>query len=291
MSGSSRIDVNCQPFIPKQDLVYDWLDHHDISWCVYHEGMPFFAMMPEWIPTILDGDRRFRRFTLLEKDLQEGLPSELPKVFFMEPSYTDAPHAGIVTSDDHAPSGARGGQEFLLKVYRAFSDKNPGLWRNTVMIVTYDEHGGFFDHVPPPAIRTLPPPGVDYRPFESLGVRVPAFVLTPFVKPKTVFPGLLDHTSILKFISQVFADGKYSREVDERLVGSVFDVLNSSGSADSAPVPPNLVDYHAAPVGYVPGKDPHNEIAHCFKNALDKMRNHSAKQTETKLGDVVGPFL
>ena len=42
------------------------------------------------------------------------------------------------------------------------------------MIVTYDEHGGFFDHVSPPAIRTDPPPGINYPGFDTLGVRVPA---------------------------------------------------------------------------------------------------------------------
>jgi phospholipase C len=291
MSGETYIDINSRFLLPKQDLVYDWLDAHDVSWRVYHEGIPFFAMMPRWIPKILDGDQHFRRFTLLEQDLEERLPQELPKVFFIEPSYTDAPHAGILTSDDHAPSGARGGQEFLLKVYRAFSDKNPGLWKNTVMIVTYDEHGGFFDHVSPPDIPTLPPPGLNYRPFASLGVRVPAFIVSPFVKEKTVYSHTLDHTSILKFISQVFADGHYSIDVDRRPVNSVFDVLDSTRSTGPAPVAPNLVKYHAAPVGFVPGKSPKTKMEHCFKNALDAMRAHSVDGTRIKLGDVVGPFL
>ena len=64
----------------------------------------------------------------------------------------------------------------------------PDVWNESVMIVTYDEHGGFFDHVSPPALRTDPPLGVAYkRGFDTLGVRVPGFVISPFVKPEDGF--------------------------------------------------------------------------------------------------------
>jgi len=290
MSGFSKIEVNTFP-LPSQQLVYDWLNKRKISWRVYHEGMPFFAMMKRWVPEIVSGDH-FRRFDRLDNDLMEALPKEVPKVLFMEPTYTDAPHVGP-SSDDHPPTPIKAGQEFLLKVYRAFSS-NPDLWAGTVMIVTYDEHGGFFDHVSPVSLKTKPPAGRRYPAFETTGVRVPALIVSPFVTAKTVFHGLLDHTSILKFIAQIFGQGLYSPEVDQRPVGSVWDVLNMQSPNEAPPpAPPPLVDYLARTVesvGYTPGKKPHNEITNAFKDALDKMQEHSAEQTAAKFPELIEHF-
>jgi phospholipase C len=72
-------------------------------------------------------------------------------------------------------------------------------------------------------------PPVDYPPFTTTGVRVPAIVVSPFVQPGTVHKGLMDHTSILKFLGEKFApDGHYSEWVDPlREIESVSDVLDT----------------------------------------------------------------
>lgn len=290
MSGSSKIDTNTFP-LPNQPLVYNWLIDRKIPWRVYHEGLPFFAMMPDWTLSIFD-DKYFRKFTRLDDDLMEALPDELPKVLFMEPTYTDAPHVGP-SSDDHAPTAVKGGQEFLLKVYKAFSSQ-PDVWAGTVIIVTYDEHGGFFDHVSPPALVTTAPNG-EYEDFATLGVRVPALIISPFVEKGTIFHGVLDHTSILKFIGQVFGGGSYLPEVDNRAVGSVLDVLNVANPDGSVvpPAPPTLVDYLARaikPEGYTPGQLPHNQIAQSFKIAYDKMQTEAGAQTAVKFPELEGQF-
>jgi phospholipase C len=241
MSGFSNIDVN-RDILPDQDLVYDWLTRNGVRWRVYHEDIPFFALMPRWIPDILRGEH-FRPFAELYHDVQNEPPSEFPQVIFIEPTFTDAPHIGP-SGDDHAPSAIKGGQEFLLEVYRSMA-RVPDVWSGTVMVVTYDEHGGFFDHVSPPALQTDPPAGALYqRGFETLGVRVPAFVISPLVNSKTVFNDRLDHTSILKLIGQKFGkNGSYSDLVDKRPVGSVWDVLNSPDSQRAAPAIPSLDPY------------------------------------------------
>jgi phospholipase C len=278
MSGFSKIDVNQQP-LPDQELVYDWLTKNGIRWRVYHEGIPFLALMRRWIPDIMR-EEHFRPFGRLYSDVMNEPPGELPQVIFIEPTYTDAPHIGP-SSDDHAPSAIKGGQEFLLGAYRAMM-RDPDVWSGTVMIVTYDEHGGFFDHVSPPAIRTDPPDGAHYqRPFETLGVRVPAFVISPFVKPGTVFNGQLDHTSILKFIGQKFgANNSYSDLVDKREVGSVSDVLNDLDSNRAAPAVPSLHDYLARQpptAGFRPGVRPATANEKAFQDALDTVRTHPEK--------------
>ncbi len=272
MSGFSTIDVNQVP-LPQQELVYDWLTANGIRWRVYHECMPFFALMPNWIDDILLHDR-FRPFAQLFRDVEDEPPGEFPQVIFVEPTYTDCPHIGVGT-DDHAPSAIKGGQQFLLEVYRSMR-RNLEVWAGSVIIVTYDEHGGFFDHVSPPALRTDPPPGALYPAFETLGVRVPAFVISPFVEPGAVFNPVLDHTSILKFIGQKFGqNGRYSAIVDERDVGSVLDVLNAPDLERPAPPIPSLNAYlerEATRAGFVPEAAPATTLQHGFQGALDAIR-------------------
>lgn len=290
MSGFSKIALNQFP-LPDQDLVYDWLTSNGIRWRVYHNGMPFFVMMPKWVPDIISEDH-FRPFGQFLNDVENEPPEEFPQVIFIEPTYTDAPHIGP-SNDDHAPSAIKGGQAFLLEVYRCITSYRD-LWNSTVMIVTYDEHGGFFDHASPPFIRTEPPAGAHYSDaFETLGVRVPAFVISPFVKPKTVFKPILDHTSILKFIGQKFGrDGSYSDLVDRRDVGSVFDVLNSPPTKQKPPVIRSLKRYlqkQPNSAGFIPGSEPSTPLQKGFQSALDTMRTDSNTPITT-YGDLLKLF-
>lgn len=292
MSGYSTIDVNQKLLLPDQELVYDWLNRSGVRWRVYHEGLPFFSLMPRWIHEILNEDEgHFRPFINFFDDVQNEPPDEAPQVIFVEPTYTDAPHLGQ-SSDDHAPSAIKDGQRFLHEVYRSVT-RVPDFWKGAVMIVTYDEHGGFFDHVSPPALRTDPPPGASYKPFETLGVRVPSFVISPFVKPGSVYNGLLDHTSVLKFIGQKFGkNGSYSALVDQRKVGSVLDVLDDAGPQPKAPVIPSLVPYlekQAPKEGFTPGTLPRTAMQKSFQKALDRMRAHPVN-TKHKFEDLMKTF-
>jgi phospholipase C len=256
MSGYTRIDINRTGPIPDQYLVYDWLTDHGIRWRVYHEELPFYSLMPRLIPQIVEA-KNFRPFSEFFSDVENVPPREFPQVVFLEPAYTDAPHLGV-SSDDHAPSAIKGGQEFLLEVYRAITS-DPALWSGMVGVIAYDEHGGFFDHISPPLIPTNPTPDADYlAPFQSLGVRVPALVISPYAQPGGAFNNVLDHTSILKLIGQVFGGGRYSQLVDQRPVGSVLDALVDHGP-HAAPVIDSLDDYRrkqAAMAGFVRGATP-----------------------------------
>lgn len=290
MSGYTRIDVNQAP-LPDQHLVYDWLTERRIRWRVYHEELPFYSMMPRWIPDIVSGDH-FRPFEKLFEDTENEPPDEFPQVIFVEPAYTDAPHIGL-SSDDHAPSAIKGGQEFLLEAYRGISN-DPELWNGTVMIVTYDEHGGFFDHVSPPHIRTDPPQQAKFeKPFETLGVRVPAFVISPLVRPGSVYHEVLDHTSILKLIGQVFDEkGNYSEVVDRRPVGNLLGLLEQGDGVADPPIIGALDDYRsmAAPnAGFTRGRAAQSTLQHAFQSALDRVRQQPAKP-QGKLAQVLEVF-
>jgi phospholipase C len=216
MSGTSRLKDNATLALPKQPLVYDWLDANQIQWCSYQwAGYPFFTLMLNWAPTIIGSlnDRSnlgsFRRYEGFHDQWNAG---QTPAVIFIEPKYTDDKIGWAAPNDDHPPSGVAKGQDFLKEIYRTLTS-NPARWAKTMLIVTYDEHGGFFDHVEPLPIVTT---AGGYR-FRTTGPRVPALVISPHVAPGTVFHNKLDHTSILQLLADRFTPGQpYSAAVAGR---------------------------------------------------------------------------
>jgi phospholipase C len=233
MSGESTISDNVSlTRFPNQDLVYDWLSRtpnpddpsSKVSWCSYQwRGFPFFTLMSRWRGVILAqladpiGLGNFRHYSdffhtgqSFKAHWQNG--GKIPSVVFIEPKYTDDKISSATPNDDHPPTGISGGQALVLDIYNTLIS-NPGLWAKTMMIVTYDEHGGFFDHVQPINI----PAHAGDQLFSSTGVRVPAFVISPHVEPGTVFQGPLDHTSILQLLADRFTPNMtYSRAVADR---------------------------------------------------------------------------
>lgn len=291
MGGFSLIDVN-HDLLPDQDLVYDWLNRHGVSWRVYHQGIPFFTMMPKWILEILGSDH-FRSFTDLEDDLMNTPPGEFPQVIFVEPSYQDAPHLGFAT-DEHAPAGISNGQEFLMQVYNAVTNSH-AFWQGAVMVVDYDENGGFFDHVSPPLIPTQSQPNSiwkDPSPFVSLGVRTPGYVISPFVQAGSVNHALLDHTSVLRFIGEKFGvNGSYSPVVDARPVESLSAVLNFD-SPITAPVAAPALDAYLAPRPPAPAgatvPNPNTTLQKGFQTAVTNLRANGADASHVKFGKLLG---
>jgi phospholipase C len=296
MAGYSLIAHNTVP-LPNHSLVYDWLDERKVNWRVYHEGLPFFAMMPNQIERILTSGN-FRPLEKLWPDVDDESPKQFPEVIFIEPSYTDSPHLGL-TRDDHAPSSIVGGQQFLNELYRSIR-VNPN-WGNTVMIITYDEHGGFFDHVSPPLVVTPAPGGNHSNPgFNSLGIRVPAIVVSPLVSAGRLYDKQLDHTSILKFLGEKFGqrNGKppgYSPEVDAREVNSVYDVLDLAEPrvekfVTAFPSVDAYLNQLAPPAGYLPGNSkPPTTLGEAFKFGLDSIRKHPA-YTKGHYDDLLSAF-
>lgn len=237
MAGESAISDNVSGFLPEQPLVYDWLTAHGASWCVYQSGgfFPFFSLMPKWLPEIVTslalplkgGGGRFRRYSRFKADLANS--SGTPQVIFIEPEYTDGPH--VSPNDDHSPTGVAPGQALLADIYQTISASER--WDDTLMIVTYDEHGGFFDHVSPLEIPT----NVAGYPFKTTGLRVPAFLISPYMSAGGVYSGALDHTSILQLLAEKFnAGGTYSAPVSARTqLSRLSSALSDTKTPGTAP--------------------------------------------------------
>ena len=119
---------------------------------------------------------------------------------------------------------------------------NPERWAKTVWIITYDEHGGFFDHVPPLPIP-YEPPDAAYPRFETTGLRVPALVVSPLVEAGRVYSQPLDHTSILQFLAECFSPDAagYAPDVNQRRdqgITSISAVLHLPAPRNAIPAVP-----------------------------------------------------
>jgi phospholipase C len=151
--------------------------------------------------------------------LDDVAAGKLPAVSWIDPQFKDLRVLGPGSNDDHPPSDVLAGQELVLCVYRALA--SAPTWSKTLLVVTYDQHGGFYDHVPPPLAADADPD------FQRLGVRVPTLVISPLVAAGSSSTALLgpdfhfDHTSIVKTILTRFcsASGRIP-EVSERVAAA-----------------------------------------------------------------------
>jgi phospholipase C len=130
-------------------------------------------------------------------------PIGLPQVTFVDPLFGDLP-AGVGSpqdNDDAPPSDLKDGQTFVQNVLNILftPEVNPH-WQSTMLVIMYDEHGGFYDHVEPP--DDFPPLLGQWR--GKLGPRVPAFVVSPYTAPNTVLKDNFDHGSIAATILRRF---------------------------------------------------------------------------------------
>lgn len=242
LSGFTMVDNTVLRTLEQQPLVYDWLTQQNVRWRVYRQGLPFEMLIPRMWDDILD-ENLFRSFRRLPADVRDEPAETFPQVIFIEPSFGDSPiNLGYPPNDDHPPLPIGPREHLLRDVYMALAG-NDQRWAKTVMIVTFDEHGGFYDHVQPINVRTDPPVGAAWKGerFETTGVRVPGLIVSPLVTAGSVYKEPLDHTSILQFIASRFGSGPYSQDVENRRqqgIGNVADALNREEPRTSIPWPP-----------------------------------------------------
>jgi phospholipase C len=120
-------------------------------------------------------------------------------MYFVEPCYS-----GAGQNDQHPPSDIMKGELLIAKVYNAIRT-NEALWAKTLLVLVYDEHGGFFDHAIPPA-TIAPDEFTDEFSFTQLGVRVPAILISPWLD-HSVDHTIYDHTSLLRYVTEKWSLG------------------------------------------------------------------------------------
>lgn len=142
-------------------------------------------------------------------------------------------HPAYAITNTGAPTNVLYGEELIYTIYNAL--KQSPDWNSTLLIITFDEHGGCYDHVPPAPLATppddhvIPPdqPGGSGFTFHRFGVRVPAVLVSPLIKQGTICNTQFDHTSIIKTVANRWLDGQHLTERD-KAASDLSEVLTLS---------------------------------------------------------------
>jgi phospholipase C len=168
-------------------------------------------------------------FGTYQQFLDDCSNGNLPEYSFIEPNYNDhdSDSGEEVANDQHPDHNVQAGELFIASVYNAIK-QNPNLWQSTTLLVVYDEHGGIYDHVVPPACTpdqftaSANDTGTGQPfPFDRLGVRVPAILISPWIPKGTVVDRTFDHASIPATITKFFL-GEYSPRSPRETSADVF---------------------------------------------------------------------
>ena len=227
--GTSFGHVGMELFYANQQFksVYERLRAAQVSSKIYYFDQASSTLE---VLNLLQNQPSF--FGSFSQFLDDCRTDQLPTYSFVEPNYTDhddASGAMWIASDQHPDHHVREGERFIATVYNALR-KNPILWPKSALLVVYDEHGGIYDHVPPPACM---PDGFVAQPkdtktgepfhFDRLGVRVPAILVSPWVQKGTVVhqradgtERIFEHASIPATVSKWLLPGFNDNERSPR---------------------------------------------------------------------------
>ncbi|MGC8469797.1 MAG: alkaline phosphatase family protein, partial [Acetobacteraceae bacterium] len=192
---------NSPPHFPyTMPTLYGLLDAGGRDWRIYFHDVPHSLTLASLWPRI----ERFARFgATFARDAAAG---RLPAYSFIEPRYFSDPILGLLPNDQHPPHNIALGEALIAEVYNAL--RAGPHWPRTLLVITYDEHGGCFDHVPPPRATPPGPPYPDGFTFDRFGVRVPAVLVSPWVAPGALLRPVgavpFDHTSIIRTVREIF---------------------------------------------------------------------------------------
>ncbi|HEY3143241.1 MAG TPA: alkaline phosphatase family protein [Acidimicrobiales bacterium] len=203
---------------PAGGTIWEKLDEFGISWADYTWDLPDMALFPKVFGANMD---KWLHFTQFLADCQAGT---LPQVTIVSP--------GVAGYTEENPRDIQLGEAYSAAVINAVM--GGPLWPKTVLLFMYDEHGGYYDHVPPPAAvppDDIPPdvvaaPGAPAA-WDHYGLRVPAFVISPFAKRNYVSHVVHDHTSVLRLIETKFNLGALTRR--DANASNLLDCLDFRG--------------------------------------------------------------
>jgi phospholipase C len=174
-----------------------------------------------------------RKYELFAADLQGPFPYNY---VFIEPSYSLLNDYKGSTSE-HPLDDVRLGEGLIKATYEAI--RNSPLWKSSLLIITWDEHGGFYDHaIPPPAIApgdTAPSAGHNQSgfTFEQYGPRVPAVIISPWISKNTVDHRLYDHASIPATLEKLFGMDPLTER--DRAANTLLPLLSLDAARDDTP--------------------------------------------------------
>ena len=180
----------------RMKTIYDSLNENGLSWNIYYGDIPQSIILEHHWKTL----DHFKRFDKFYTDLEKG---NLAAYTFIEPRYVSFHE--WKASDQHPPHDVKLGEYLIAEVYDTL--RNSQFWEKSLLVVLYDEHGGFFDRVPPPGSVPSPDGKKSKNPpfdFTRLGVRIPAILVSPFVEKGQVDSTIYEHSSLPATVKTFF---------------------------------------------------------------------------------------
>jgi phospholipase C len=191
-SGVIRTDASTFSTPAANGTIFDRFDQYGVDWKVYFDSLP----APLVIPGVATAARGPNLIKGVQHFIDDAAAGRLPRFSFVNPDYESV--------SQENPQDVQFGDRFLASVTSAVLESPQ--WRRTALFITYDEHGGYYDHVPPPAAikpDDIPPllhPGDVPGGFDRYGFRVPLILVSPWARKNYVSSVVQDHTSITRFI-------------------------------------------------------------------------------------------
>jgi phospholipase C len=200
--------------------IWSRLEEKGLSGRYYFSDLPFLGL---WGTRYTNISKPFAQF------LTDAAAGDLPNVAFIDPHFED--EGSGTSQDDHPHADIRNGEVFLNQIYDAV--RNSPNWSKTILIINYDEWGGFYDHVSPPLAPIPPATAAAGDTDGRLGFRVPCVVISPYARRNFIAHGQYDHTSILKMIEWRF--GLPPLTIRDQTANNLADALNFATPDVSTP--------------------------------------------------------
>ncbi len=166
----------------------------------------------------------------------DAASGRLPQFSYLDPFFLGEAQGG--SNDDHPHADILRGQAFVSEVARAVA-MSPQ-WRSTALVITYDEWGGFFDHVRPPRFADDHITGPGEYDHGQAGFRVPSFIFSPFARRGGIDSGVYDHTSMLRFVEWRFGLAPLSAR--DRNARNLANALDFRAPRTDVPTLPTVLD-------------------------------------------------
>ncbi|CAB3777655.1 hypothetical protein LMG28614_00432 [Paraburkholderia ultramafica] len=173
-----------------QDTIFDRLNAAQKTWKIYFYDFPASLLLKN--QRRAENLANYQLFDTFFRDAA-GPADAFPQFVLIEPKYF-----GEAQNDDHPPHNIMKAEKLIADTYNALRS-NPALWERTLLVILYDEHGGFYDHVVPPSNAVAPDEHTANFDFTQLGVRVPAILVSPWCDAG-VCHAQFDHCSLLKYL-------------------------------------------------------------------------------------------
>ncbi len=221
---TDRLDDTLLP-ISTLPTIWDRLADHSLSGRYYFSDVPIVGF---W------GTKYLSISHLVTDFFADCAAGTLPHVAYVDPFFLG--EAEGLSNDDHPHADIRNGEAFLNSIYEAVTT-SPN-WPNTVLVINFDEWGGFFEHVPP-ALAPIPSTDAALGSDGRRGFRVPALVVSPWSPRGGIAQGLYDHTSVLRMIEWRWHLRPLTvRDATANNLAEVLDFAHADLRAPQFPVPP-----------------------------------------------------